>query len=76
MSTLHSNKPVSVVNHSIAATLRRLAVWLETPAEPARARTLPRDLEDAEPWLLDDLGLADADDGAPPRASVGSHRQN
>ena len=63
MSTARQSRAVPVLNSVIAATLKRVAVWLETPRPVrANARTaLPRELECAEDWLLDDLGLGEAD---------------
>lgn len=77
MSTPRSNYPIAGLNSAIAATLRWLATWLETP--PARRAdkggVLPKDLANAEDWLLADLGLKKTDDGAPRRALAGKSRQ-
>jgi hypothetical protein len=71
MSILPLNQPISAPNNTIASTLRRLASWLETPPAPVPdKRRLPKDLADAEDWLLEDLGLAEPADCAPPRSTI------
>lgn len=76
MSILPLNQALPAPTHAIATTLRRLASWLETPPPPVLdKRRLPKELADAEDWLLADLGLAEPADWAPPNAPTGTTKQ-
>tara|TARA_R110002124_G_scaffold16882_7_gene71519 strand:+ start:83977 stop:84144 length:168 start_codon:yes stop_codon:yes gene_type:complete len=46
--------------------LQRWAARFFAPPPAAKRRVLPEELEGAEDWLLQDLGLADPEDDAPP----------
>ena len=69
MSITCSDHAIAQLDRSIAGTLRRLARWLTTSTTADKGRVLPKELEDAEDWLLDDLGLVE--DTGRPRSPVG-----
>ena len=55
----------------IASALRRLLRSLATPPVKGTTQQLPKELEDAEDWLLDDLGLGKPTAPATDRPSRG-----
>ncbi|MGV8833911.1 MAG: hypothetical protein ACOH2N_18225 [Devosia sp.] len=71
MTIQYQNHPFPSLNSKLAVTLRRLASWIEAPSarQPEKARGLPRELAEAEDWLLNDLGLVEPDDGKRPRSA-------
>ncbi|MDP2782947.1 hypothetical protein [Devosia sp.] len=75
MSIAYSDHNVSQLRRSIVAMLKRLTIWLAAPPVTDQSRSLPKELENAEDWLLDDLGLKETDDGALPPALPGKDRQ-
>lgn len=66
MSNTQSDHNSARPSRSIAAMLQRWAARFFAPPLAPKGRVLPEELEGAEDWLLQDLGLADPEDDAPP----------
>ena len=62
MSITYPDHTQDHLNRSLAESLRRMATWLTKPPVANMRPTLPKELADAEDWLLDDLGLAEPAD--------------
>lgn len=62
---------------ALSSFVKRLVRWINA-SSPRRSRSgkaLPRELEDAEDWLLDDLGLTRHGDRAEPKAGSKQSRR-
>jgi len=67
MSNTRSDHPYLQPSRALAARLQRWATRLIAPRPAAKGRVLPEELEGAEDWLLDDLGLAEPENDVAPR---------